>query len=249
MVEKPIAASVEEAEDLIRIANEHNCILQVGHVERYNAAIRHLREILDCPVFIECHRMGPFSSRISDVGVVLDLMIHDIDIVLQIAQSPLVSMDAVGVNVLTEKEDIANVRMKFASGCTANLSVSRVSPKIQRKIRVFQRDTYVSIDYVKESMELHQRVPRPNAAEGEPKAEIIRKRVRLKKEDRLTLELNDFVRAIREGANPTVSGENARDALRVAVEVARAITENNIRARVEQNLPAPEPAPEILFAK
>jgi len=228
LVEKPIATTVEEAEEMMNLADENNCVLQVGHIERYNAAVRRLREILDRPVFVECHRLGPFTPRVSDVGVILDLMIHDIDILLQIVQSPIVSMDAVGVNILTDKEDIANVRLKFESGCTANLTVSRVSPKPQRKIRVFQRDMYVSIDYARQSMELYQRVPRPNPRKGDATADILRKRLRLKREDMLTLELNDFINTVREGRTPQVTGEHARDALRLAIENAKKIAEARI---------------------
>ena len=221
MVEKPIATTVEEAEDLIRLAGENQCVLQVGHIERYNAAIRHLREILDKPGFVECHRLGPFTSRVADVGVVLDLMIHDIDIVLQLVDSPIKSVDAMGVSILTDKEDIATVRIRFENGCTANLTASRASFKVQRKLRVFQRDSYVSIDYDRQSMQYYQRVPRNGAEDGGPTAEIRKKRVRLKKEDKLTLELADFVKAVSEGARPNVTGEHARDALSLAVQIAR----------------------------
>jgi predicted dehydrogenase len=229
MIEKPITSTVEDAERLIALAEEKGCVLQVGHIERYNAAVRKLSEILTKPAFIECHRLGP-SARITDVGVVLDLMIHDIDIILQLVNSPIVSMDAVGVNVLTDFEDIANVRMKFESGCTANLTVSRVSPKPQRKIRIFQKDTYVSLDLMpdKQSIEVYQRIPRPKALPGEPNADIVCKKLRPKKEDMLTLEHGDFIKAIVEGKTPGVTGEHARDALHVAVEVARRIREANV---------------------
>jgi predicted dehydrogenase len=230
MVEKPITTTVEQAEELIRLADANKCVLQVGHIERYNASIRKLREILDRPAFIECGRLGPFSARVSDVGVVLDLMIHDIDIILQIVNSPIVSMDAVGVNVLTDKEDIANVRIKFANGCTANLTASRVSPKPLRKIRVFQKDMYVSISTLptKPSMELHQRVPRPNPKPGEANADIVIKRLRVKKEpkDMLTLELEDFLETVQRGGSPTVTGQHARDALQTAVLAARQIADH-----------------------
>jgi len=231
MVEKPIATTVEQAEDLIRLARENHCVLQVGHIERYNAAIRRLRELLDRPGFIECHRLGPFSSRVADVGVVLDLMIHDIDIVLQLVDSPIVSVDAMGVSILTDKEDIATVRIKFQNGCTANLTASRVSFKVQRKLRVFQRDSYVSVDYAKQAMQYYQRIPRPGATDG-PKAEIRRKRIRLQKEDMLTLELGDFIKAVRAGAKPNVTGEHARDALGLAVQIARLIQENDVVQRL-----------------
>jgi predicted dehydrogenase len=225
LVEKPISVTVEQAEDLIALAERKGCVLQVGHIERFNAAIRKLREFLDVPGFIECHRLGPFTTRVTDVGVVLDLMIHDIDIVFQIVNSPMISMDAVGVNILTDKEDIANVRMKFENGCTANLTVSRVSPKPTRKIRIFQKDMYVSIDYAKQSMQLYQRVPKPNPKPGEAGAEILRKRLRIKKEDMLTLELDDFLQTILKGGRPTVSGQHARDALQTAVRIAKSIEE------------------------
>lgn len=233
MVEKPITTTVEDAEDLINLARQNNCVLQVGHIERYNAAVRYLRGVLDRPAFIECHRLGPFDPRVSDVGVVLDLMIHDIDIVLQIVQSPLVSIDAVGVSVLSDREDIANVRLKFESGATANLTVSRVTPRKQRKIRVFQKDTYFSIDCIKQAMEMYQRVPRPKAVEGEPKAEIICKKVRLKKEEPLKLELDDFLDTILQKRTPQVTGENARDALHIAVEIGKMIWQNPLNAKFD----------------
>ena len=231
MVEKPIATTVDEAENLIRLADEHNCVLQVGHIEHYSVAVRKLREILTEPAFIECHRLGPFTSRVSDVGVVLDLMIHDIGIVLEIVDSPIVSMDSVGVAILTDKEDIANVRIKFESDCTANLTVSRVSPKVQRKIRVFQKDTYVSIDCQKETLEVYRRVARADAGKGEAQADIVRKRLRPRKENKLAIELDDFVSAVLEGRTPQVTGTRARDALHVAVEIARSIAEQNVTER------------------
>lgn len=236
LVEKPITTTVEEAEDLINLADAKNCVLQVGHIERYNAAIRKLREFLDQPGFVECHRLGPFTSRVADVGVVLDLMIHDIDIVLQLVDAPIASIDAVGVSVLTNKEDIANARIKFANGCTANLTVSRVSPKPQRKIRVFQKDTYVSIDYAKQSMQMYNRVPRAEPGPGEPSADIVRKRLRIKKEDMLTLELDDFLKTIQKGTDPTVTGEHARDALHTAVNIARMIEEQQKTNAIFQQL-------------
>jgi predicted dehydrogenase len=231
LVEKPITATVEDAEDLIRLASENGAILQVGHSERFNSAIRYMREILDKPAFIECHRLGPYDPRVAGVGVVLDLMIHDIDLVLQIVQSPLASMDAVGISVVSDKEDIANVRLKFENGATANLTVSRVSPRKQRKVRVFQKDSYLSIDCIKQSMEWHKRVLNPKAREGEPKAEILLKKVRIKKEEPLKLELDDFVDSILQERTPMVTGEHARDALHIAVEVGKLIAQNNVAAR------------------
>lgn len=232
LVEKPITETVAQAEELISLADAHGCVLQVGHIERYNAAIRKLRDILDKPGFIECHRLGPFTSRVADVGVVLDLMIHDLDIILQIVGSPIASMDAVGVNILTEKEDFANVRIKFENGCTANITASRVTPKPMRKIRIFQKDTYVSIDYARQNMQIFQRVAKPDPTPGEAKADIVRKRTRLKKEDMITLEVEDFLQTIQEGKDPTVTGQHARDALQAAVSIARLIEEQQEKLAV-----------------
>jgi predicted dehydrogenase len=181
MVEKPITTTVAEARELINLAEARSLILQVGHIERFNVAVVKLQEVLTNPGFIESHRLGPYDPRVRDVGVVLDLMIHDIDIILQIVRSPIVSIDAVGVPILSPREDIANARIKFANGCTANLTVSRVTPNKMRKIRIFQPNTYVSVDYMKQSMEIYQKVDIEGAGEGEPKAQIVRKRLRLKK--------------------------------------------------------------------
>lgn len=226
MVEKPITTTVEEARSLIELARERELILQVGHIERFNAAVIKLQDILTNPGFIESHRLGPYDPRVRDVGVVLDLMIHDIDIILQLVNSPIVSIDAVGVPILSPREDIANARIKFANGCTANLTVSRVTPNKMRKIRIFQPNTYVSVDYMKQAMEVYQKVEIEGASEGEPKAQIVRKRLRIKKEEPLKRELMHFLQCVREGREPAVTGEHGQNALEVAIRVVEQIQQN-----------------------
>ncbi len=223
LVEKPFTTTVEEARTLIGLAREKRVVLQVGHIERFNPAIVKLQEVLTRPGFIECHRLGPYDPRVRDVGVVLDLMIHDIDIVLQLVRSPLVSIDAIGVPILSEREDIANARLKFENGCTANLTVSRVTPNRMRKIRIFQPNTYVSIDYQKQAMEIYRREEIEGAVEGEPKAQIVRKRLRLKKDEPLKQELTHFVQCVRDGAQPAVTGEHGQNALDVAIRIVEQI--------------------------
>ena len=226
LVEKPFTATIEEARELIEIARARDLVLQVGHIVRFEPTITKLREILTKPAFIETHRLGPYDPRVRDVGVVLDLMIHDIDLTLQIAQSPIVSIDAVGVPILSPREDIANARIRFESGCTANLTVSRVSPNRMRKIRLFQPNTYVSIDFLKQSMEVYHTEQIKDAREGEPQAQIVRKRLKVKKEEPLKRELTHFLSCIREGREPEVTGEHGQNALDVAIKVVEKIQEN-----------------------
>ena len=232
MIEKPITSTIEEARALINLAREKNLILQVGHIERFNVAIIKMQEILTNPGFIESHRLGPYDPRVRDVGVVLDLMIHDIDIILQLVNAPIASIDAVGVSILSPREDIANARIKFANGCTANLTVSRVTPNRMRKIRIFQANTYVSVDYMKQSMEVYQTVPIPDSAPGEPKSQIVRKRLRLKKEEPLRRELVHFLQCVLEGNQPAVTGEHGHNALDVAIQIVEQIQQN--RGKLEQ---------------
>lgn len=223
LVEKPITSSVAQARELIDLAESRDRILQVGHIERFNTAIVHLRKILTRPLFIECHRLGPYDPRVRDVGVVLDLMIHDIDIVMQIVGVPIESIDATGVPILSEREDIANARLKFENGCIVNLTVSRVTPNKLRKIRIFQPDCYISLDYQKQNLEIYEREPIPNAGPNEPRAQIVRRRKRLKKEEPLRAELEHFVDCVRNGHEPEVTGKHGHDALAVAVEITEQI--------------------------
>jgi predicted dehydrogenase len=223
LVEKPITSEVRQAVELIELARERKRIIQVGHIERFNAAIIHLNKILTQPGFIEAHRLGPYDPRVKDVGVVLDLMIHDIDIILQIVNSPIASIEAVGVPILSPREDIANARIRFENGCIANLTVSRVTPNKLRKIRIFQSDNYISLDYQKQSMEIYTRQSIEGAQEGEPQAQIVRKRIRVKKEEPLKTELEHFLECVRDGITPKVTGEHGHDALQIAVEITQQI--------------------------
>ncbi|MEN6627957.1 MAG: Gfo/Idh/MocA family oxidoreductase [Candidatus Sumerlaeia bacterium] len=223
LIEKPITTTVAEARELIELARERNLVLQVGHIERFNPAIVKLQEVLTNPGFIESHRLGPYDPRVRDVGVVLDLMIHDIDIVLQLVNSPIVSIDAVGVPILSEREDIANARIKFANGCTANLTVSRVTPNKMRKIRIFQPNTYVSIDYQEQAMEIHQKETIADASDGEPGAQIVRRRIKLKQQEPLRRELDHFTGCVRDGVEPAVTGEHGQNALEVAIQIVEQI--------------------------
>ncbi|NCX47649.1 MAG: gfo/Idh/MocA family oxidoreductase [Verrucomicrobia bacterium] len=158
LVEKPIAMDTEEARKLVDLAEKHGAKLAVGHVERFNPVLVALEERLGRPRFIEAHRLSPYPGRSTDIGVVMDLMIHDLEIILHLVRSPVTSVDAVGIPVLSKGEDIANARIRFANGCVANLTTSRISPEKLRKIRVFQDDAYLSLDYMKQEGEIYKRL-------------------------------------------------------------------------------------------
>ncbi|MFQ5883207.1 MAG: Gfo/Idh/MocA family oxidoreductase [Candidatus Methylomirabilales bacterium] len=216
LVEKPLAETLEEAEELTDLAKRRGRILQVGHVERFNGAVRALHRIVKAPGFMECHRLSSFPQRGTDVDVILDLMIHDIDIILSLVKSPVSQIHAVGVPVLTDRVDIANARLEFASGCVANVTASRVSVDRLRKIRIFQPDTYISLDYASQEITLYRRLP-PDLASHPP--QIVREEVVVEKEEPLRLELRNFVSSVRERTRPEVSGEEAVEALRVASQI------------------------------
>jgi predicted dehydrogenase len=223
LVEKPITTTVKEAHELISQAKKRKLVLQVGHIERFNAAIRKLNEILKVPQFIEAHRLGPFDPRVKDIGVVMDLMIHDIDIILRIVKSPIQSIEAVGIPILTDKEDLANARIRFENGCIANVTVSRVTPHPMRKIRIFQPDAYISVDYRKQSMEIYRKIKNPHPQKGELPSKIVRKKLRLKAEEQLKVELGHFIKCVQKGVQPSVTGEHARDALEIVVQISQEI--------------------------
>lgn len=230
LVEKPITSTVAEAHELIEIARDHQRILQVGHIERFNAAIMRLKQVVDKPAFIEGHRLGPYDPRVKDVGVVLDLMIHDLDIILQLVNSPVVSVEGAGAGIYGDKEDIANARIHFANGCIVNLTASRVTPTRKRKIRIFQQDAYISVDYIEQEMEIFRKVPTPRPKAGVPRVSIIRNKEKIRKEEPLKLELHHFLDCIARGSEPMVKGEHARDALQLAVEIS-----DQIRDRLNGN--------------
>lgn len=214
LVEKPIAISVEEGERMVRMAEEKDVILQVGHVERFNAAVRKLGEYLINPLFIESHRLGPLAPRVKDVGVVLDLMIHDLDLILALVKSDLTSCDAVGVPIVTPREDIANARLRFESGCVANVTVSRVTPDRTRKIRFFQPDTYISLDYLKPEIQIYRKV---TSALGLPS--IDHDVPVLDAKEPLAAELDSFIQAVRDHSKPVVDGHDGVRALKLAEDI------------------------------
>lgn len=213
LIEKPITATVEEADNLLKLAKEKKLILQVGHIERFNAAVKILHGLCRRPRFIECHRLGPYKQRGIDVGVVLDLMIHDIDIVLALVNSPVRKLDAVGVGVLSDFEDIANVRITFENGTVANLTVSRLTQKEMRKVRVFEDDAYHSLDCRTQSITGYRK----------KNGGIVRKKIRVKKEEPLAEEIKSFLECVRTGKEPLVSGAEGKAALEIALEIVRRI--------------------------
>ncbi len=219
LVEKPLAETLEEAEKVTELAMRQGRILQVGHVERFNGAVRALHGIVKAPGFIECHRLSPFPLRGTDVDVILDLMIHDIDIILSVVKSPVSQVSAVGVPVLTDRVDIANARLEFSSGCVANVTASRVSAERIRKIRIFQPDTYISLDYTSQEIALYRRLPGDPAAHPPRLPQIVSEEVVVEKKEPLLLELMSFIRSVRERTRPEVSGDEAVEALRVAFQV------------------------------
>jgi len=193
----------------VKLAKERAVILQVGHVERFNPVLSALEQRLSKPRFIEAHRLSPYPFRSIEIGVVLDLMIHDLEIILHLVRSPVKNIDAVGIPVLSKGEDIANARIRFESGCVANVTASRVSPEKMRKIRVFQEDAYLSLDYQKQSGEMFRLV----------NGTITREAVEIEKDEPLKRELLSFVECNRKGNQPVVSGSQAAAALELAIEI------------------------------
>jgi predicted dehydrogenase len=209
LIEKPIAEAPEQARELVKIAKERGAVLQVGHVERFNPVLSALERRLTKPRFIEAHRLSPYPFRSVDIGVVLDLMIHDLEIILHLVRSPVKTIDAVGIPVLSKSEDIANARIRFASGCVANVTASRISPEKMRKIRVFQEDAYLSLDYQSQSGEMFRLV----------NGTITREAVEIEKDEPLKSELLSFLECSRRGIQPVVSGSQAAAALELAIEI------------------------------
>jgi predicted dehydrogenase len=222
LVEKPMARSVAEADELIAAAARTGALLAVGHTERFNPAVLAARTRLADPRFIEVHRLGTFPERSLDIDVVFDLMIHDLDIVLSFVDSEVESIEAVGVPVLTGRVDIANVRIRFMNGCIANLTASRISRDRVRKIRFFQPEAYLSIDYAAQKLEVWRLVtrngPAPSIEGGE---------VPVQNQEPLKCELEDFVDAVAGGRRPLVPGEEGRRALALATQIANVMAESH----------------------
>ena len=242
LVEKPMTDNTAQAAELVELAQQQRCVLQVGHVERFNPVFNYLEEVATDPRFIETHRLSPYPARSTDIGVVLDLMIHDLDVVLAFVKSPVTSVDAVGIPVLSKSEDIANARLRFANGCVANLTASRVSPERMRKIRVFSGGaitSYISLDYRAQEGFIYR-----VAREDEPESSLLKKLLHAKdstivsefagkrivrepvpiaKDEPLKLELEHFVQCVKAQRTPMVSGESAKRALDLALEITRQV--------------------------
>ena len=216
LVEKPIANTLEDADRLIRAAKANGCILQVGHLERFNPAVRELRAIVGKPRFFEAHRMGLFSPRSLDIDVVLDLMIHDLDIICLLAGSPVAQVSAVGIAILSNRIDIANARIHFEDGCVANVTASRVSMEKIRKLRLFQKQEYISLDYTRQDVSIFRLNRKPGA--GVP--EIVSRKLTPEKKEPLQEELSAFLQAARRASPVECSGEDGQRALALALQIA-----------------------------
>jgi len=221
LLEKPIAAKLREAGELVRIAREKRKILQVGFVERFNPAITSLEKVIGLPMFIESHRLHPFFSRGTDVDVILDLMIHDLDIILHFVKSPVKSVEAVGISVLSDKIDIANARIVFASGCVANVTASRITGKKLQKIRFFGLEGYHSVDYEKREL---VSLARKNGPTG--RIDICPNPVQIEPCDPLEQEIRSFLRCVSERIPPRVPGEEAKHSLNLALQITGKIKRN-----------------------
>jgi predicted dehydrogenase len=224
LVEKPIAASTAEADDMIRIADQRGLILAVGHLERFNPAYRSIQNALVKPAFIESHRLSVFNPRGTDVAVVLDLMIHDIDIILDMVKRPIATVYASGVAVVSDEADIANARIQFEGGCVANLTASRISQRKMRKVRIFQRNAYISMDFLAGETEMFSLHPnaKPEAVPGAVPQfmnGISYHKYTSDGQNALELEIIDFIQAVGDGNRPRVSGVEGREALEVASKV------------------------------
>jgi predicted dehydrogenase len=222
MIEKPITETTEEADELIHLAESRNLIIQVGHLERFNPAIVALKDIVKKPMFIESHRLSIFQGRCTDVSVVLDLMIHDIDLILNFVRSDISAVYASGVPVVSEHVDIANARLEFKSGCVANVTASRISTKNERKIRLFQRDAYVSVDFSKKEITAIQQDSNVDCGLI-PGMDV--KQVSFETGDALENELKSFVNAVIHRETPEVTAQMGRDALEIALNIMGQIKE------------------------
>jgi len=224
LLEKPITTTLEEATELIGRARDRKLILQVGHLERFNAAIVATREIIRNPMFIESHRLSFFRERGTDVDVILDLMIHDIDIILNMVKSQVREIRAVGVPVVSQHIDIANARIEFDNGAVANVTASRISDKMMRKIRIFEPDAYISVDYAAKEVQVYRKIG--EACNGNF-PEIISDQISIEEKDSLEEEIRAFIQSVVTCQTPLVPGEAGREALRVALAI---IEQTRVRA-------------------
>jgi predicted dehydrogenase len=262
LIEKPLASSLAQADELIALAERHQRVVQVGHLERFNPAVRATVPLLTQPMFFEVHRLSMFGPRALDVDVVLDLMIHDIDVVLSFAQSPVKEIRAVGLPILSNKVDIASVRLEFESGCVANLTASRISTERVRKLRFFQPRQYVSVDYTRQDILVFtvdhagaavaalaaMGMGRPGAAPAALPPELMNSLVRPSKppvepQEPLRAELSSFIAAVRGRSRPVVSLEDGRRALAVALDILEAIRQHGERVHLDRLWSAPAAGP------
>ncbi len=214
LIEKPLCATLAEADELLALAQKNNLVFQVGFVERFNPAVMALEKVITRPVFIEVHRLHPFFERGTDVDVILDLMIHDLDIILKFVHSPLTNVEAVGVPVLSDKIDISNVRLTFACGCIANITASRISAKTMQKLRFFGPEGYHAVDTRKREI-----LSLSKAAGPDGKQQIVQNNIEVGSHDPLEEEIRSFINAVRTRTRPVVSGEDGRRSLALAVEI------------------------------
>lgn len=234
-IEKPITSELWQAEELVKLAKEMNLRIQVGHIERFNPVIMEIEDKINDPIFVECHRIAPFTSRGSDVPVVLELMIHDIDLILTFVKSEVSDIKASGARVMTKSIDIANARLEFENGAVANVTASRISIKRSRKLRFFQKDDYFSIDFqnkkvthIKKSKNLYKVLPKIlkgnyENIKTEDVVDIVDVDASNREKDALTIELESFISTIEAGINPIVDGEAGTRALKVALEIVNKI--------------------------
>jgi predicted dehydrogenase len=240
LVEKPITETVNQADELVSLAKAKNLILEVGHIERFNPAFKAIENLELEPKFIESHRLAQFNPRGTDVAVVLDLMIHDLDLILSLVKSQVKRIDAAGVSVISDSEDIANARLTFANGCVANITSSRISARPLRKMRLFQQNSYISLDFFERSVEIYRLVDTDSIPEAEKEKEtivgnlptgevgktIVYQKPEIEKEDMLTSEIKSFLDAVKNRTRPKVSGEDGRRALEVALEIVNKAKEH-----------------------
>src|SRR5882672_1875059 len=232
LIEKPIARSLDEADEMIRAAESKNLVLQTGHIERFNPAFAALRRRIERPRFFEAHRMGVFTPRSLDIDVVMDLMVHELDIIASLVESEVVKIEAVGIPILTSKIDLANARLEFAGGCVANITASRVAGEQLRKLRVFQPNEYYSLDYAEQQVAALKLIP-PKAAGALPV--ITAESLQIEKREPLLAEIESFITAVQSRTAPEVGGADGRRALALAIEVLDKIKAHSERAGLGLN--------------
>lgn len=225
LLEKPMAATLDEARDLTELAARSGRILQIGHLERFNPAVVNLHSIVKRPRFIECHRLAPFTERGTDVDVILDLMIHDLDVILTLTNAEVISMESVGVAVLTDRIDVANARLRFSDGLIANLNTSRVAPRRERKIRFFQPDAYISVDYEARRIQVYRKSPPPP---GSAYPSISARQIDFGEGDPLADEVAAFVTAVRTRSTPPVTARDGLCVMEISERIKSGMLSENI---------------------